>query len=143
MPLTSGVRISGGTCRVLLVEDDFDSAEVLCMLIQQAGHDCQVALNAGEARTITQDFTPDVTLIDIGLPGESGYDLIQDLKRKPALVDCRFVAMSGYGGPELPEQSRDAGFEVHLTKPVSSDVLLAVLDQCAAGPDPFIAKPAS
>jgi DNA-binding response OmpR family regulator len=129
MPPTSGIRRSGETCRVLVVEDDYDSAEALCILVQQGGHDCQVALNADEARAITEDFTPDVALIDIGLPGETGYDLIKTLKS--SLVGCRFVAMTGYGGAEMSEKSVDAGFEAHLTKPVAMHLLMAVLDQCA------------
>jgi DNA-binding response OmpR family regulator len=129
MPPVSGIRRSGQTCSVLVVEDDFDSADLLCVLFEQAGHDCQIALNAAEARAIIEDFTPDIALIDIGLPGESGYQLLQHLKAQ--LADCRFVAMTGYGSAEMLTKSLEAGFEAHLTKPVSIDLLMAVLDQCA------------
>jgi len=132
MSQESGVRRSGATCRVLVVEDDFDSAEALCILIQQAGHDCRVALDAAEARAITQDYAAEVALIDIGLPGETGYDLVHDLKRSPTLAGCRFVALTGYAGPDLPQRSADAGFEAHLVKPVSLELVLALLDLCAA-----------
>jgi len=128
---------------VLVVEDNFDSAELLCVLIQQAGHDCRVALDATEARAITEDFTPDVALIDIGLPGQTGYELVQDLQNRPALVGCRFVALTGYTGPDLLKRSLDAGFEAHLTKPVALELLIAVLDQCAVSPDDLRARPAS
>jgi CheY-like chemotaxis protein len=127
---------------VLVVEDDFDSAEIICILVQQAGHDCRVALNATEARAITEDFVPDVVLIDIGLPGEDGYQLVRTLKDQPALLGCHFVALTGYIGSDLPQQSVDAGFEAHLTKPVSLDLLLGVLDHCAAGPGDLKAAPA-
>jgi two-component system, sensor histidine kinase len=143
MSQTSGIRRSGETCRVLVVEDNFDSAELVCILVQQAGHDCRVALDATEARAITEDFTPDVALIDIGLPGETGYQLVQDLKNQPALVGCRFVALTGYAGSQMLQRSIDAGFEAHLMKPVALELLLAVLDQCAAGPDPLLARPGS
>jgi len=126
----SGTRIAGETCRVLVVEDDFDSAEFLCLMIEDAGHECRVALNAAEARTIVEDFTPEVALIDIGLPGETGYDLVQSLKRD--FGECRFVAVTGYVGSELSKQSLEAGFEAHLTKPVTMELLLAVLDRCAS-----------
>lgn len=126
----SGVRVSGETCRVLVVEGDFDSAEFLCLMIEDAGHECRVALNAVEARTIVEDFAPDVALVDIGLPGETGFDLVQSLKRD--FDQCRFVAVTGYVGSELPKQSLEAGFEAHLTKPVSMELLLAVLDRCAS-----------
>ena len=132
MPHNSGIRRSGATCRVLVVEDDFDSAEALCILVQQGGHDCRVALNADEARTITDEFTPDVALVDIGLPGETGYDLLRAMKRDPALANCRFVALTGYSGPDIPQRSIDVGFEAHLTKPVSLELVLAILDECAA-----------
>jgi CheY-like chemotaxis protein len=128
---------------VLVVEDNFDSAELLCILIQQTGHDCRVALDATEARSITQEFTPDVALIDIGLPGETGYDLVKDLQKQPALVDCRFVALTGYAGAEMLKRSSSAGFEAHLTKPVALELLRAVLDQCASRSSEFVARPAS
>ena len=70
-PQESGIRESGESCQVLVVEDDFDSAEVFCLMLEDAGHECRIALNAVEARTIVEDFTPDVALIDIGLPGET------------------------------------------------------------------------
>jgi two-component system, sensor histidine kinase len=143
MPQPSGIRRVGEACRVLVVEDNFDSAEVLCLMIQQAGHDCRVALDASEARTITEDFAPDVALIDIGLPGETGYELLRYLKHQPALVGCRFVALTGYAGPEMLKRSIEAGYEAHLTKPVGLELLLAVLDQCSSSPDPVIARPAS
>jgi len=133
MPLASGVRRAAPTCRVLVVEDDFDQAEMLCLLVQQGGHECRVAMNASEARVVSGEFTPDVALIDIGLPGEDGYQLVRSLKLQPALQNCRFVALTGYGGSDLAEQSAEAGFQTHLTKPVSVDLLLAVLDDCAAG----------
>ena len=126
----SGIRKSGETCRVLVVEDDFDSAEFLCVMIEDAGHECRVALNAVEARTIVEEFTPEVALIDIGLPGETGYDLVKSLKRD--LGECRFVAVTGYAGAELSKQSLESGFEAHLTKPVTMQLLLAVLDRCAS-----------
>ncbi|HYQ44727.1 MAG TPA: response regulator [Polyangiaceae bacterium] len=121
----------GSTCQVLVVEDDFDSAEMLCIWIEQAGHACRVALSASEARAVIEDFTPDVALVDIGLPGESGYDLLESLKSSGALGACRFIAMTGYTGSDLAKLSVDAGFEAHLTKPVSVDLLLGVLDRCA------------
>ncbi|HEX2673626.1 MAG TPA: response regulator [Polyangiaceae bacterium] len=126
----SGTRVAGETCRVLVVEDDFDSAEFLCLMIEDAGHECRVALNAAEARTIVEDFAPEVALIDIGLPGETGYDLLQSLKRD--FDGCRFVAVTGYVGSELSKQSFEVGFEAHLTKPVSMELLRAVLDHCAS-----------
>ena len=136
MSQISGVRRSGATCRVLVVEDDFDSAELFSIMIDQAGHDCRIALNATEARTITEDFTPDVAVVDIGLPGESGYELVQHLKRQPALIDCQFIGLSGGDeGPDTPKPSADAGFAAQLTKPVSQELLLAVLGQCAARPE--------
>ena len=132
MAQTSGMRRYGETRRVLVVEDDFDSAEALCTLVQQAGHDCQVALSATEARAITQEFLPEVALIDIGLPRESAYELVRHLKRQSSLVGCRFVAITGHRGAQVPEQSSEAGFEAHLTKPVARELLLGVLDLCGA-----------
>ncbi len=132
MSQTSGIRRTGGSYSVLVVEDDFDSAEVLCVLIQQAGHDCQVELNASEALAITEDFVPAVALIDIGLPGENGYDLLQHLKAQPSLVGCRFVAITGYGSADMVTKRIEAGFEAHLTKPVSMELLLTVV---AMSPD--------
>jgi CheY-like chemotaxis protein len=73
-------------------------------------------------------FLPDVVLLDIGLPDVSGYDVAQRLRELVAIAPLRIVALTGWGAPRDQERSRRAGFDHHLTKPVSLDALLRVVE---------------
>ncbi len=120
----SGVRET--LANVLIVEDDIDSAEVLRLSLAHAGYATRAALNAAAAVAIVeQGFLPDYAVVDIGLPEVSGLELIVTLRAKPGLEHCRFVAVSGYVLSGLPERSVALGFDVHLTKPIDFDALLA------------------
>ena len=107
---------SGRPLRVLIVEDNPDTAESLAMLLRLYGHEVKTA-NAGPAglqATLSQN--PDVVLLDIGLPGIDGYEVARRIREKtdkPLLI-----AMTGYGQNEDRERSKEAGFKYHLVKPV-------------------------
>jgi two-component system, sensor histidine kinase len=129
-PPQSGVR-EADRVRVLIVDEDFDSAEILSVVLTQEGFDVQVALEASAALTIIDDFVPDVAIVDIGLPGVNGYELAAALRAKPELSACRFIAVSGYVADRMSELSAKAGFEAHLTKPIRHNDLLRILRDAA------------
>jgi CheY-like chemotaxis protein len=121
-------RDGSAAYRVLVVDDDTDSSEVLSYILAQAGYEVRVALDAAEAFLTVDHFTPDVALIDIGLPMVTGHELAASLRARPELESCRFIAVSGYVGNGLEERSKAAGFEAHLTKPVSVSQIVTAIE---------------
>jgi two-component system CheB/CheR fusion protein len=114
--------------RILVVDDNEDSAASLCALLTQAGHRTGMALDGPEAlRTIAQ-LEPHVIILDIGLPGMDGFEVARRLHAMGALENCRLVALSGYGRAEDRERTRASGFHAHLVKPVEMDALLDVVE---------------
>jgi CheY-like chemotaxis protein len=130
--------------RVLLIEDNFLVAESTRMLIEVMGHRVQVALDGRKGLDAARAFHPDVVLCDIGLPGGmDGYAVARAFKQDPALASARLIALSGYSHGESIEQSRAAGFDLYLTKPVRENELEKALTAslversapCSAGQD--------
>lgn len=113
--------------RILLVEDNFDAAESLQILLELAGHRVRVAGDGAAALREFEAEIPDVALIDLGLPGMSGYELVELLRDRPAVAGAALVALSGYGRDEDKERAFRAGFDRHLTKPVELDQLQALI----------------
>ena len=125
---------SSSASRLLLVEDNLDSAEILSLLLEREGFDVRVALDGVEALSVLQGFSPDVAILDLGLPGITGYELIAQLKAKPELKACRFVALTGYSGSEVTKQTVTAGFDAHLTKPFDLSTLRRVMSGFGESP---------
>jgi CheY-like chemotaxis protein len=113
--------------RILVVDDNVDQAETLARLLQLADHEVRVAHDGPQAMALLESFTPDVALLDIGLPGESGYQLAQRLRRNPKLEGLLLIAQTGWGAEEDRMRSREAGFDHHLAKPVDLEMLEALL----------------
>jgi CheY-like chemotaxis protein/two-component sensor histidine kinase len=113
--------------RVLVVDDNVDAAETLDLLLRSLGHETRVAFEGPEALKIAAEFRPDVVLLDIGMPGMDGYEVarhLRPLKRERAF---RVVAVTGWGNAADREKSREAGFDLHLVKPVSEEELSRAL----------------
>jgi CheY-like chemotaxis protein len=113
--------------RVMVVEDNPDIARVMVALLRRCGHEPCVAYDGLTALKLAHQFHPQVALLDIGLPGISGHDLARRLREDDELRDMRLVALTGYGQEEDRRRSREAGFDEHLTKPVSLARLREVL----------------
>ncbi|MBB3005139.1 CheY-like chemotaxis protein [Paraburkholderia tropica] len=109
--------------RVLVVDDNRDAADSLAMLLALQGHTPVVAYRGDEAIARAQTFLPEVALLDIGLPGMSGYELARRLRAMPQLAGIRLVAITGYGQPEDDQHTREAGFDEHLIKPIDHKAL--------------------
>jgi len=117
--------------RILLVDDNADALQALGMLLELEGHEVQMA-NGGEAALqLTQHYVPQVALIDIGMPGIDGFQLVQMLRARPQLGQTKLVALTGYASESERSRALSAGFDFHLTKPLSLDKLFDVLTQFA------------
>jgi two-component system CheB/CheR fusion protein len=119
--------------RVLIVEDNADSAETLALLLRLSGHDVQVAGDGPNALRVASTFGPDIVLLDIGLPGVDGYEVARQLRQVPGMADKLIVAVTGYGQEQDRHRARQAGFDRHLIKPVNPDALLQLLQSLPPG----------
>ncbi|MBL8972957.1 MAG: PAS domain-containing protein [Myxococcales bacterium] len=109
--------------RILLVEDEDDTREMLGLLLSQAGAELRSAASAETAIASLAEFTPDLLLSDVAMPGGDGLRLLPQLRaRLPGLPS---IALSAYAESEDSERARDAGFDAYLVKPVEADRLLA------------------
>lgn len=125
------------SARVLVVEDNPDAAEALKMLLELFGHRVRVAHDGPAALDAVRAESPTVALVDIGLPGMDGYELVRRLRQEPGMERATLVALSGYGRDEDKERAFAAGFHLHLTKPVDVDrlqALMAHLETAEPGP---------
>lgn len=105
------------SCRILIVDDNVDAAESLAHLLAYHGHETLAVYSAAEGLQRLAIFTPDVAVLDIGLPDMNGYELARQLRaRSSSMV---LIALTGYGTSEDRRQSEEAGFDCHLTKPVA------------------------
>lgn len=109
--------------RVLVVDDNRDSADSLSMLLKIMGHDVRTAYDGPEAVESVAQYRPDVVLLDIGLPSMSGYDVARVLEAAPDRSRMVLIAVTGYGQDEDRRRSREAGFDHHLVKPVNAAAL--------------------
>jgi CheY-like chemotaxis protein len=110
--------------RVLVIEDHKDTAASLQLLLELRGHEVRVTHSGPEGVLAALEWRPSVVLCDIGLPGLDGYGVARELRRNPLTAQVRLVAVTGYGSEEDRRRSREAGFDLHLTKPVEPDDLL-------------------
>ncbi len=113
--------------RILIVEDNADSREMLASLLQLSGYEVATAADGHEGLKAIKSERPDIALIDIGLPGLDGYDLARRVKSEMPDARPRLVALTGYGRAEDRQAVQDAGFDAHLVKPVQPDELTQVL----------------
>lgn len=115
--------------RILVIEDNLDSAETLQTFLNIYGHQVSVAHSAAAGLENARDTVPDVIICDIGLSGElDGFDVAKEVRKHDSLSSVFMIALSGYGQPEDKEKSKSAGFDLHLVKPADFDALLKLLD---------------
>jgi two-component system CheB/CheR fusion protein len=117
-----------GGKRVLVVEDNADSAEMLRMVLALHGHEIAVAQDGPSALEAARRFQPRVIVCDIGLPHMNGYEVARHVRALPEIAQPTLIALSGYGQDEDRRRASDAGFEYHLVKPVEPQALFALLD---------------
>lgn len=113
--------------KVLVVEDNVDTARTLSLLLQGLGCTTQEVHDGPPVIDAAKSFQPDAILLDIGLPGLDGYHIARLIRQTPELSKVRLIAITGYGQQQDRERSREAGFDEHLIKPVQFDSLVKTL----------------
>ena len=126
--------------RVLIVDDNRDSAASMGMLLRIIGNDIRVAHDGLEAVETAESFRPDVVLLDIGLPKLNGYQVAERIRQQPWSHSSVLIAITGWGQETERRRSREAGFDHHLVKPVDPDALRAVLASAEPLPREAAAK---
>jgi CheY-like chemotaxis protein len=112
---------------ILVVDDNPDQAESLRLLLELHGHQVEIARDGPSALDAIDRAVPDFALVDIGLPGMSGYEVARRVRERPELASVRLVAQTGWGQDSDRVRSKEAGFDFHLVKPIDIDVLEDVL----------------
>jgi signal transduction histidine kinase len=115
--------------RVLIVDDNVDAATSLSYVLALAGYDTAVAHDGNRALELAETMRPAIVLLDIGLPGMSGYEVARRLRAAPWGRDLRLIAVTGWGHESDRAKSLEAGFDAHLTKPIDPELLLQHIAQ--------------
>ncbi|TCS36327.1 phospho-acceptor domain-containing protein [Paucimonas lemoignei] len=115
---------------ILLVEDNEDARAILTMMLSTLGHRILQAADGQCGIEVATAEMPDIALVDIGMPGMSGYEVAQALRANPKTCGIKLIAMTGYGLADDKDRAMKAGFDMHLVKPVNLDVLMTALSQC-------------
>ena len=121
--------------RIVVVEDHADSREVLQVLLTLDGHHVKVAADGRAGLDLILDARPDVALIDVGLPELDGYEVARQVRGRAGGTMIRLIAVTGYGQPYDRVRAQEAGFDLHLTKPVEPRELRRVLGMARTGTD--------
>lgn len=125
-PVTNSIP-SIASKRILVVDDNRDSAKTLSMLLKLTGNEIRMAHDGQEALGIAEEFRPEVILLDIGMPVLNGYDTCRALRAKDWGKSVRIIALTGWGQDEDRRKTADAGFDGHLVKPVDHAELMRLL----------------
>ena len=112
--------------RILVVDDNQDSAESMAMFLRIMGHEVRTAYDGLVAIEVAEEFQPEVILLDVGLPGLNGYKVAQRIRERRG-ANVVLIALTGWGQEEDRRRSKEAGLDHHLTKPVEFDDLTKLL----------------
>jgi CheY-like chemotaxis protein/nitrogen-specific signal transduction histidine kinase len=126
-PAERPARPGTGARRVLVVDDNQDSAESLAALLEVLGHEVHAAHDGRQALELAGRLAPDLVLLDIGMPEMSGHEVARRLRADTGLRNTVLIALTGYGTDEDRRASREAGFDGHLVKPIDFDALERIL----------------
>jgi PAS domain S-box-containing protein len=132
-PVRSGPLRACTSQRVLVVDDNRDGAEMIAGLLAAAGHEVRVANDASQALVVIDTFAPQVAILDIGLPVMDGYALGGELRARLGGAAPVLIALTGYGQDQDRRRSEEAGFALHLVKPVDAETLVERIDALVTG----------
>jgi len=118
--------------RVLVVDDNHDAAEVLCMLLQSIGVNVEAVDSGPAALAAIPDYRPNVILMDIGMPGMDGNEVARRIRQQPEFNDIKLIALTGWGQEKDRQRSKESGFDHHLTKPVNFQTLSDLISSIQA-----------
>ena len=123
-----------GPLKVLLIEDNRDARTTMRMLLSIGhGHVVHEAEDGESGVRSALELRPDVALVDLGLPDINGHEVARRIRAELDPGSIMLIAITGYGSEEDRQLARDAGFDVHLVKPVDSAALLRILDGVGRG----------
>jgi len=120
--------------RILVVEDNPDAAATMRDFLELSGHQVALAASGDDGVRTAHEFHPEVVLCDLGLPGMNGFEVAAELRRDPETASAKLIAITGYGRDEDRRRAKEAGFDLHLTKPVDPAQLRQELQKPAALP---------
>jgi signal transduction histidine kinase/ActR/RegA family two-component response regulator len=129
--------------RILVVDDNADSAESLALLLRASGHEVRTAYTGEAALQAAHSEQPEIILLDLGMPGLDGFGIARRLRKDAQLKQVSVIALTGYGQADDKRRTREAGFKAHLLKPVDLDELNAVLSQLEVAHDQRVSRPAA
>ena len=115
--------------RVLIIDDNDALGQTLQWLVEGEGHTVRVFSDGQSGLYAAHDFRPHLVLLDIGMPEPNGLDICRSLRTDPDLVDTRIIAQTGWGDPSMRRKVHDAGFDLHLVKPVEFSVLRDIMTE--------------
>ncbi len=130
-PAPAGPPARGPGRRVLVVDDNWDAAESLALLLEVAGHQVRTCPDGRSALEAAEQFRPEAVLLDIGLPGMDGYEVARRMRQLPATRGALLVALTGYGQEDDQRRAHEAGFNHHLIKPADLEALAGLLASSA------------
>jgi CheY-like chemotaxis protein len=114
--------------RIVVADDNEDSAESFAMLLSFSGHEVRIAHDGPAALDAVRDFRPDIAFLDIGMPGLTGYQVAEAVRAEPWGQEIKLIAVTGWGQPDDRLRARSAGFDRHLIKPIDPTELDRLLD---------------
>ena len=117
------------TRKVLVVDDDVDTAQTLAVLVRLMGHEAHCVTRPSEALEAAKSLRPDIAFVDLGMPKIDGYALARLFRETLELKNTTLVAVSGHGRAEDRARSRHAGFDAHVLKPVDAELVESILAQ--------------
>ena len=115
--------------RILVVDDNVDSAESLAMMLELSGHDVAMAHDGAEAIKRAKEFQPDIAFLDLGMPKLNGYEAARSIREEPWGRQILLVALTGWGQEDDKRRTREAGFDAHIVKPIDFAALEKLLAQ--------------
>ena len=114
--------------RILVADDERDSVSMLAFILQDEGHEVREVYRGAEVLRLAREFNPDAVLLDIGMPGMSGYDVARELRQEYGEKKPLLIAVTGWKQSSDRILAKLAGFDHHLAKPFQSDALLKLLE---------------
>ncbi len=134
LPSAITIQKNSGKRKILVVDDNLDALTLMFEFLTLMGNDVITASDGNEAISAALSTLPTVIILDIGLPLVNGYDVARRLRAVPELAGTLLIALTGYGQPEHKARTREAGFDLHLVKPVDLDEIKRLIDSFADNP---------
>jgi signal transduction histidine kinase len=134
LPVPEARQAPTHSLRVLVADDNVDTVETFALLLRQSGHDVRTAYDGEAAVQAAMEYQPDVALLDIGLPGLTGYEVAKRIRLEPSLQSMVLIASTGYGQDSDRRAALQAGFNHHLVKPADFDKLEQILSAVTPRP---------